>query len=80
MKLKTTHKAALASYGRSFLGAAIAAYTIGGLDLKNILIAGLSAVLPVALRALNPNDLAFGKVADDLTEEVVKLAKATKKK
>jgi hypothetical protein len=80
MKLKAKHKAVLASYGRSFLGAAIAAYTIGGLDLNNILIAGLSAVLPVALRALNPNDAAFGRVADDLTKEVVKLAKATKKK
>lgn len=80
MKLTNKHKAMLASYGRSFLGAAIAAYTIGGLDLNNILIAGLSAVLPVALRALNPNDQAFGRVADDLTKEVVKLAKATKKK
>ena len=53
-------KAMAASWGRSFLAAAIAVYMSGNHDLKAIAGAGLAAVLPVVLRALNPNDGAFG--------------------
>jgi hypothetical protein len=64
-------KAAVASYARSFAAAALAAFLATGGDiaslnadsLKMILSAGVAAVLPVAMRALNPNDKAFGKGA-----------------
>ena len=46
-------------------------------SLKAILAAGLAAVLPVAIRAANPKDPAFGKIADGVTEAVV--GKLTKK-
>jgi hypothetical protein len=80
MKLTAKHKAILASYGRSFLASALAATSIGGWDLKAMLVAGLSAVVPVAIRALNPNDIAFGLIADHAKIELDKLAKPTKKK
>jgi hypothetical protein len=73
-------KAMLASYLRSFLGAALAAGSIAGWDWKVVIAAGLSAVLPVALRAANPNDAAFGMIADATQIELDKLAKAATKK
>lgn len=83
-------KAMLASYGRSFLAAITTAFMITGGDmlaldgdaLKAILAAGVSAVLPVAIRAANPKDPAFGKIADGVTDAVVKkiTAKKTAKK
>lgn len=53
-------KAMAASWGRSFLAAAIAVYMAGVTDPKAIASAGLAAVLPVILRWLNPNDSSFG--------------------
>jgi hypothetical protein len=53
-------KALAASWARSFLAASIAVYIAGITDPKAILGAGLAAVLPVALRYLNPKDAAFG--------------------
>ena len=50
---------------------------LDGDSLKAILAAGLAAVLPVAIRAANPKDPAFGKIADGVTEAVV--GKLTKK-
>jgi len=81
-------KAMLASYGRSFLAAMTTTFMLTGGDifaldatlLKQILAAGIAAVLPVALRAANPNDPAFGKVADAVTEVVVKKVTAPAKK
>ena len=78
-------QAMLASYGRSFLAAITTAFMINGGDilaldgdsLKAILAAGIAAVLPVAIRAANPKDPAFGKIADGVTEAVV--GKLTKK-
>jgi len=55
--------AALASYGRSFLAAAIAVYMSGNQDWKAMLNAGIAATLPVIMRALNPKDTAFGRKA-----------------
>ncbi len=49
-----------ASWARSFLAAAVAVYMAGVTDPKAIASAGLAAVLPVILRALNPNDAGFG--------------------
>ena len=78
-------QAMLASYGRSFIAAVSTAFMITGGDilaldgdsLKALLAAGISAVLPVAIRAANPKDPAFGKIADGVTEAVV--GKLTKK-
>ena len=61
--------AAIKSYARHFLGAAIAAFVATGGDiftldtagLKAIFTAGVVAVLPVLLRALDTSDDAFGR-------------------
>jgi hypothetical protein len=63
-----------------FLAAAIAVYATGETGWKVLLAAGLSAVVPVAIRAINPKDPAFGKVADLAMVEIDKLAKASTKK
>jgi hypothetical protein len=77
----TQLKAVLASYGRSVLGAAIALYASGVTDPKTLAYSLLGAIVPVALRAVNPNDKSFGKMPS--VEEVdvaVKAAKAPAKK
>jgi hypothetical protein len=53
-------KALAASWGRSFLASAIAVYMAGITDPKAIFYAGVSSVLPVILRYLNPKDKSFG--------------------
>jgi hypothetical protein len=61
--------AAVKSYVRHFLGACLAAFAVAGGDiftldiegLKTIFTAGVVAVLPVLLRALDTTDSAFGK-------------------
>lgn len=73
-------KAMLASYARSFIAAALALYGTGETGWKALLAAGLSAVVPVAIRAINPKDPAFGKIADIAMLEIDKLAKANSKK
>jgi hypothetical protein len=89
--MSTKQKAMLASYGRSFLAAITSAFMLLGGDLlaldgdtvRAILAAGIAAVLPVAIRAANPKDPSFGKIADGVTEAIVgKLTakKAPKKK
>lgn len=68
-------KSALASYARSVLAAASALYLAGvtdPLDLAKALVAGL---LPVALRALNKKDPAFGLVALAAEPYLAKLSK-----
>ena len=60
MKLTNEQKAMLQSYGRSVLGAAVAAYASTG-DAKAALNALWAALLPVAVRYFNPKDSAFGK-------------------
>jgi len=52
--------AALASYGRAFLSAAIALYMTGNTNPKDLLMGGIAAIAPVILKALNPNDKTFG--------------------
>jgi hypothetical protein len=73
-------KAAIESYARSFVVAAIAVYSAGETDLKAIAIAGLAAVAGPAIRALNPKDPAFGLIADAVDVEIKALAKKTTKK
>ncbi len=72
MKLDPKLTAALASYGRSFLAAATALWVTGNTDPKALVAAGLAAVLPVALRALNKKDPAFGLVANLAIPELSK--------
>lgn len=49
-------KAMAASWARSFLAAALATYTVVGLDYKAIVASGVSALLPMLIRYLNPSD------------------------
>lgn len=85
MNLNKKYKAMLASYGRSFLAAAIAVNATGNNDIKSVAVAALAATLPVAIRAINPKDPAFGvasKVATDLLAkwDAKPVKKAAKKK
>lgn len=84
-------KAMLASYARSFVAAATAVYMTGNTDPKGLIAAGFAAVLPVAARALNPKDPAFGivkaflptvekQLAAIVEESNKKVKKAAKKK
>jgi hypothetical protein len=73
-------QAAIESYARSFVVAAIAVYSAGETDLKAIAIAGLAAVAGPAIRAVNPKDPAFGLIADAVDVEIKALAKKTTKK
>jgi|688.fasta_scaffold188034_3 hypothetical protein len=66
----------LASYGRSVLGAATALYLAGVTDPADLAYSLLAALIPVALRAVNPNDAAFGVMPS--AEAVEKAAKAAK--
>jgi hypothetical protein len=53
-------KNALASYGRSIIAAATALYLAGVTDPADLAWSLAAAVIPVVLRAVNPNDPAFG--------------------
>ena len=57
---KTQLKALLASYLRSTLGAAVALYLSGVTDPGKLALSLVAALVPVATRALNPKDKAFG--------------------
>jgi len=72
-------KAMLASYGRSVLGAALALYMSGVTDPKTLAYSLVAAIAPVALRALNPNDTAFGRLPE-VAEVDAAVKKATVKK
>ncbi len=73
-------KAVIESYVRAFVVALGVAYSDGFTGTKEILIAGVIAVAGPAIRAINPKDPAFGVMADVVTAELDKLAKADKKK
>ena len=69
-------KNALASYGRSIIAAATALYLAGVTDPIDLAWSLVAALIPVILRAVNPNDPAFGLMPS--AEEVEKAAKAAK--
>ena len=77
--MNTKLKAAVESYVRSFVVAAIAVYSAGETDIKAIAIAGLAAIAGPAIRAVNPKDPAFGFIADAVDVEIKALAKKSKK-
>jgi len=74
-------KALIASYGRSVLASGLALYMAGVTDPKDLWTALVAAVAPVALRAINPGDKAFGIMPDaDAVDKALKAAKAPVKK
>jgi len=74
-------KAMLASYGRSVLASGLALYMAGVTDPKDLWAALVAAVAPVALRALNPADKAFGILPSAAeVDKALKSAKAKVKK
>ena len=73
-------KAALSSYGRSVIAAATAMYASGVTDPQTLAYSLLGAIVPVVLRAANPNDKAFGKMPSvDEVDVALKTAKVVKK-
>ena len=78
--MNTKMKAVIESYVRAFVVALGVAYSDGFQGTEEILIAALIAVAGPAIRAINPKDPAFGVMADVVTAELDKLAKADKKK
>ena len=61
MKLSNQHKAALASYVRSVIGAVAAVVATGNYAPEDLAKAAVAALLPPLLRWANPNDKAFGR-------------------
>jgi predicted RNA polymerase sigma factor len=78
--MNTKIKAVIESYVRAFVVALGVAYSDGFTGAEEILIAALIAVVGPAIRAINPKDPAFGVMANVVTAELDKLAKASKKK
>lgn len=81
LSLTKSQKEMLQSYGRSFLGAALALYMSGNTDPYTYVYALVAAFAPVAIRFFNKNDLAFGKISGNSTSEEVatEVIKAVKK-
>lgn len=65
---------------RHFAVTAIALYAAGVTDLKALAFATAAAVAGPAIRSIDKKDPAFGLVADVVTAEINKLAKASKRK
>ena len=78
MELSKKNKAMLASYARSVVGAASTLYIAGVTDPKDLWAALVGALIPVAARAVNPNDPAFGRMPS--AKAVDKALKKAKKK
>lgn len=71
LSLTKSQKEMLQSYGRSFLGAALALYMSGNTDPYTYVYALVAAFAPVAIRFFNKNDIAFGKISGNSTSEEV---------
>jgi hypothetical protein len=52
--------AAVGTYARAFLSAAIALYMTGNTNPKDLLMGGIAAIAPVILKALSPSNQEFG--------------------
>ena len=52
--------AALGTYARAFLSAAIALYMTGNTSPRDLLMGGFAAIAPVILKALSPSNKDFG--------------------
>jgi hypothetical protein len=73
-------QAIVASYARTFVAVVTYAVVNGETDIKAIVIAGLVSVVGPAIRAVNPNDPAFGLIADKVEVELKKASKSKKTK
>ena len=85
MTLSKENLAIIQSYGRSILGAVLALYMAGITDSYLYLNALVAALAPVAIRFLNKNDIAFGKISgkstpEEIAAEVTKAVKSKAKK
>lgn len=74
----TKLKALLASYARSVVGAAATLYLAGVTDPADLAYSLLGALLPVAVRYINPKDAAFGRTTPPSAEEVAAVLKDVK--
>jgi len=63
VKLSNQHKAALASYARSAVGAIAAVVATGNYAPKDLAKAAVAALLPPLIRWANPKDSSFGRGA-----------------
>jgi hypothetical protein len=73
-------KKALASYGRSVIGAGTAMYAAGITDPETLAYSLLGALVPVIMRAINPNDAAFGRLPDaKAIDKALRAAKVVKR-
>jgi hypothetical protein len=81
LKLTKSQQEMVQSYGRSFLGAALALYMSGNTDPYTYVYALVAAFAPVAIRFFNKNDISFGKISGNSTSEEVatEVVKAVKK-
>lgn len=61
MTFNDKHKAMIASYLRSALGAIVAVAATGNYNVDDLAKAAVAAVLPPLLRWVNSNDPAFGR-------------------
>jgi hypothetical protein len=78
--MEQKHLDMLKSAIRHFAVTAIALYAAGVTDIKALAFATAAAVVGPAIRGIDKKDPAFGLVADVVTAEIDKLAKANKKK
>lgn len=78
--MKPSQIQALKSALRHFALTALALYLGGVTDLKALALATAAAIAGPAIRGIDKNDPAFGKVADFVVVELDKLAKKDAKK
>ena len=78
--MEQKHLDMLKSAIRHFAITAAALYAAGVKDLSALAFATAAAVVGPAIRGIDKKDPAFGLVADAVTAEIDKLAKASKKK
>jgi flagellar biosynthesis component FlhA len=78
--MKAQQVQALKSALRHFVLTAVSLYLAGVTDLKALGFATAAAIVGPAIRGIDKNDPAFGRVADWVTAELDKLAKKDKKK
>jgi hypothetical protein len=78
--MKTQHIEIVKSALRHFALTALALYLGGITDLKALALATAAAIVGPAIRGIDKNDPAFGRVADWVDVELDKLAKKDKKK
>ncbi len=78
--MKPNQVQALKSALRHFVLTAVSLYLAGVTDLKALGFATAAAIAGPAIRGIDKNDPAFGKVADWVVVEIDKLAKKDTKK